>query len=107
MSLGLDTTTATGKLMLNVLGSLAQFEREMMLERQREGIRTARSAGRYMGGRQPNARRLSARAQELLNEGLSKRKIAAELGISERSVLRPAGIAILHRCGCAVGAGCP
>ncbi len=43
LSLGLDTTTATGKLMLNVLGSVAQFEREMMLERQREGIQKAKA----------------------------------------------------------------
>ena len=83
----MDTTTATGKLMLNVLESVAQFEREMMLERQREGIQKAKSAGRYKG-RQPTAQRLSGRAQELLKDGLSKRKIAAELGISERSVYR-------------------
>ena len=38
LDLNLDTSTATGKLMLNVIGSVAQFEREMMLERQREGI---------------------------------------------------------------------
>ena len=34
LDLGLDTANATGKLMLNVLGAVAQFEREMMLERQ-------------------------------------------------------------------------
>ena len=38
-----------GKLMLNVLGSVAPFEREMMLERQREGIAKAKSEGRYKG----------------------------------------------------------
>ena len=38
LAMGLDTTNATGRLMLNVIGSVAQFEREMMLERQREGI---------------------------------------------------------------------
>ena len=37
----IDTTTATGKMMLNVMASVAQFEREMMLERQREGIAKA------------------------------------------------------------------
>ena len=37
LGMGLDTSTATGRLMLNVIGSVAQFEREMMLERQREG----------------------------------------------------------------------
>src|SRR5262245_19514369 len=38
LAMGLDSSDATGRLMLNVLGSVAQFEREMMLERQREGI---------------------------------------------------------------------
>lgn len=49
LNLGMDTSTPTGKLMLNVLGSVAQFEREMMLERQREGIEVARAAGKYRG----------------------------------------------------------
>jgi DNA invertase Pin-like site-specific DNA recombinase len=49
LNLGLDTSTATGKLMLNVVGSVAQFEREMMLERQREGIARARAQGKYKG----------------------------------------------------------
>ncbi|MBW4985722.1 recombinase family protein [Mameliella sp. CS4] len=87
LSLGLDTTTATGKLMLNVLGSVAQFEREMMLERQREGIQKAKKAGKYRG-RAPTAQRRKAEAQELLRGGMSKRDIAATLGISERSVHR-------------------
>ena len=39
LAMNLDTTTASGRLMLNVIGSVAQFEREIMLERQREGIR--------------------------------------------------------------------
>jgi DNA invertase Pin-like site-specific DNA recombinase len=38
LNLGVDTATPTGRLMLNVLGGVAQFEREMMLERQRESI---------------------------------------------------------------------
>jgi len=50
----LDTSTGTGKLMLNVLGSIAQFEREIMLERQREGIAKAKAKGLYTG-RQPTA----------------------------------------------------
>ena len=49
LSMGVDTSTATGKLMLNVIGSVAQFEREMMLERQREGIAKAAAAGKYKG----------------------------------------------------------
>ena len=56
LDLGLDTSNATGKLMLNVLGSVAQFEREMMLERQKEGIARAKSQGKYKG-RAPTAMR--------------------------------------------------
>ncbi|WP_219906663.1 recombinase family protein [Nitrosospira multiformis] len=48
----MDTSTPTGKLMLTVLGGIAQFEREMMLERQREGVARAKAAGKY-NGRKP------------------------------------------------------
>ncbi|OWV41802.1 recombinase family protein [Mameliella alba] len=87
LSLGLDTTTATGKLMLNVLGSVAQFEREMMLERQREGIAKAKAEGKYKG-RQPTAKAKSKAVKDLIGQGHTKRAVAAELGISERSVYR-------------------
>jgi DNA invertase Pin-like site-specific DNA recombinase len=45
----LDTSTAIGKLMLAVIGAVGRFEREMMLERQREGIAKAKAQGRYKG----------------------------------------------------------
>ena len=48
-NLGVDTSTPTGKLMLNVLGGVAQFEREMMLERQRGGYREGESRRRLQG----------------------------------------------------------
>ena len=49
LAMGMDTATATGRFMLNVLGSVAQFEREVMLERQREGIAKAKAEGKYKG----------------------------------------------------------
>lgn len=55
LSMNLDTGSPTGRLMLNVLGSVAQFEREIMLERQREGIAKAKAAGKYKG-RAPTAK---------------------------------------------------
>jgi len=45
----IDTGTATGKLMLTMIGAINTFERENMLERQREGIAIAKEAGKYMG----------------------------------------------------------
>ena len=55
----LDTGTAIGQLMLAVIGAVGQFEREMMLERQKEGIAKAQKEGRYKG-RAPTARRQAA-----------------------------------------------
>jgi DNA invertase Pin-like site-specific DNA recombinase len=87
LDLGLDTTTATGKLMLNVLGSVAQFEREMMLERQRDGIAKAKAQGKYKG-RKPTAQAKKAEVIQLASQGLSRRDIGRHLSISERSVYR-------------------
>ena len=87
LDLGLDTKTTTGRLMLTVLGGVAQFEREMMLERQREGIAKAKGEGRYKG-RKPTARSKAEQIRALAAEGATKAAIAEQLGISERSVFR-------------------
>ena len=70
VNLGIDTATPTGKLMLNVLGGVAEFEREMMLERQREGIQKAKAEGKYRG-RKPTARAKAEEIKRLASEGLS------------------------------------
>src|SRR5271170_1509294 len=82
-----DTKSATGKLILTIFAGFAQFEREMMLERQGEGIAKARLAGKYKG-RAPTARAKAAEAVALFNGGMSKAQIAARLGIGRASVLR-------------------
>lgn len=87
LSLNLDTSTPTGKLMINLMGSIAEFERELMLERQREGIAKAKSAGKYKG-RAPTARRQSETVYKLRSEGLTADQIAATLNISRSSVFR-------------------
>jgi DNA invertase Pin-like site-specific DNA recombinase len=45
----LDTRNPTSKLMLTILGGVATWEREIMLERQREGIAKAKAEGKYKG----------------------------------------------------------
>ena len=87
LNLGVDTATPTGKLMLNVLGGVAQFEREMMLERQREGIRSAKDAGKYKG-RKPTARAKADEIKALSEGGMSMSAIASKLGIGKGSVHR-------------------
>jgi DNA invertase Pin-like site-specific DNA recombinase len=87
LSINLDTSTPTGKLMLNLLGSIAEFERELMLERQREGIAAAKAAGKYHG-RAPTARRKAGQVLELRRSGLSASEIASRLSIGRSSVYR-------------------
>lgn len=87
VALGVDTTTPTGKLMLGVLGGVAEFERAMMLERQREGIAKAKAEGRYTG-RKPTARAKADEIMALAAEGLSMGAIATRLGIGKGSVHR-------------------
>jgi DNA invertase Pin-like site-specific DNA recombinase len=87
LAMNMDTTTATGKLMLNVLGSVAEFEREMMLERQREGIAKAKAEGKYKG-RAPTARAKAGEVEKLLAEGINPSDVARRLGIGRSSVYR-------------------
>jgi len=90
LAMGLDTSTATGRLMLNVIGSVAQFEREMMLERQREGIAKAKAEGKYKG-RAPTARAKADQARSLVEAGIGPSEIARRLGIGRASVYRILG----------------
>jgi DNA invertase Pin-like site-specific DNA recombinase len=83
----LDTGTATGRLMLAVIGAVGQAERETMLERQREGISKAQREGKYKG-RAPTARRKAADVLRLKADGVSPTEIASRLGIGRASVYR-------------------
>ena len=87
LDMGLDTSGPTGRLMLGVLGSVAQFEREIMLERQREGIAKAKSEGKYKG-REPTARAKADQVRKLAADGVGAVEIAERLSISRSSVWR-------------------
>ena len=87
LNIDLDTSTATGKLMLTMLGAVATFEREMMLERQLDGIAQAKLAGAYKG-RKPTAKAQSAKVMELLAQGKTKQAVADALKIGVASVYR-------------------
>jgi DNA invertase Pin-like site-specific DNA recombinase len=87
MDPAMDTATPAGRLVFNVIASIAQFEREIMLTRQREGIAKAKGEGKYKG-RAPTARRQADKIKELQASGLKAPMIAAQIGVSERSVYR-------------------
>lgn len=82
-----DTKSPTGKLMVTMFGALAQFERELMLVRQREGIARAKREGKYLG-RAPTARRRLPEMRNLAEQGLTPPEIASRLGLSRASVYR-------------------
>lgn len=93
MSMGgqpVDTGTATGKLMLTMLGAVAEFERTLMLERQREGIAKAKADGKYLG-RVPTARRQGDAVLKLRSEDVKPTEIAERLGMGRASVYRIIG----------------
>lgn len=82
---GMDTSTSTGKLLLGVLASIAEFEADIRRERQREGIDRAKAAGVYKG-RKPTVDADAVRA--LRAQGLGGSEIAKQLGIGRASVYR-------------------
>ena len=82
-----DTRSATGRLMLSMLGSFAQFEREIMLERQRDGIAKAQAEGKYQGAK-PTASLKSAEVREMHANGWTNVDIARVLGMSTKTVYR-------------------
>ena len=82
-----DTSSATGKLMLTMFGAFGEFERSMMLERQREGIAKAKADGKYKG-RAPTARAKADEVLALKATGIGPTAIAGKLNISRSSVHR-------------------
>lgn len=87
LNIQLDTSTPTGKLMLTMLGAVAQFEREMMLERQAEGFAIAKAKGRIKG-RPKTAQGKAEEVLKMASEGTTKQEIANKLGIGIASVYR-------------------
>lgn len=83
----LDTRNPTAKLMLTILAGVATWEREIMLERQREGIAKAKQEGRYKG-RAPTVVRQAETIREMARAGRKPAHIAKELGIARSSVYR-------------------
>lgn len=81
-----DTSNPMADLMLNLLGSVSQFERALILDRQREGIALAKAAGRYRGS-QPKlgAEQISAMSARVA-AGVAKAKVAREFGVSRATL---------------------
>jgi DNA invertase Pin-like site-specific DNA recombinase len=84
---GIDTTTPAGKAMFQMMGVFAEFERSMIRERVRAGLKRAVDEGKQLG-RPPIAPELEACIRDALRARESMRKIAARLGVSTNTVLK-------------------
>ncbi len=87
LDLDIDTSTPNGRLMMTLVGGIVQWEREIMLERQKIGIAKARKEGKFRG-RVPTARRQGSDVVKLKTEGVAPSDIAKRLNISRASVYR-------------------
>jgi DNA invertase Pin-like site-specific DNA recombinase len=93
LSMGLDTRNGanpTTKLTLTILAAVAQWEREMMLERQREGVAKAKAEGKYKG-RAPTVARQADRIKAMVASGEKPAHVARKLGVARSSVYRALG----------------
>jgi DNA invertase Pin-like site-specific DNA recombinase len=88
LSENIDTTTTTGKLFFQIFGALAEFERNVIIERTRAGLEAAKARGRS-GGRKPvlTPEKRSV-VQKLLKDSTDYRSIALAVGASERTIRR-------------------
>ena len=86
----LDSSTATGKLMLTMIAAIAEFERENLLERQREGIAIAKRKGKYRGGQVKKIDDVlfNRHYDDYKNRKINKKQLAAILEISRPTLDR-------------------
>lgn len=86
----IDTSTPTGKLMLTMIGAISEFERENLLERQREGIAIAKAKGKYKGRKRVKVDddRLQEEFKKYMNRKITKTQMAKNLGLSRPTLDR-------------------
>lgn len=84
----LDTSTATGKLMLTMIAAINEFERENILERQREGIALAKQRGAYKGRKAVQVKDFGKYYDRYLRREYTKKELTEELNISRPTLDR-------------------
>lgn len=84
----LDTTTATGKMMLTVLSALSQFERDIIAERTVEGLKAAKARGRQGGRPKASSKAVEMALQLYDADKMSIRQISEATGLSTATINR-------------------
>jgi len=84
----IDTSTASGRFFFHVMASLAQMERELLIERTQAGLEVARKRGRVGGRKRAMTDSKLAAAKRLLADGVHPKDVAVDLGISVPTLYR-------------------
>ena len=85
---GIDTSTPTGRLLFHVLASIAEFERDLIIERTRAGVEAARKRGRVFGSPRAISDETAPRIRRMMESGRSLSQIADVLGCSKATAGR-------------------
>lgn len=84
----IDTSTPSGTFFFNIMASLSQMERELLIERTRAGLAVARKAGRVGGRKRMMTDSKLSSAKKLLASGTPPRDVAESLGVSVSTLYR-------------------
>jgi DNA invertase Pin-like site-specific DNA recombinase len=85
---GIDTATSGGKLVFHIMGALAEFERDLIRERTKAGMKAAKKRGKHLGRPRALSDGQVQHIQELLRAGKSQRETAELLGVSANTIGR-------------------
>lgn len=88
---GINTETPTGKLLFHIMGALAEFERDLLIERTRAGIAAAKKRGQHVGRPRAMTTAQVNHARKLLEEGETQNEVAAIVGVARSTLNRTLG----------------
>lgn len=83
---GVDLTSAAGKMTMQVLGAVAEFERDLLVERTQAGLKRAKAEGKRLG--RPQATKTTAEVQRLKAQAMTQAEVAARTGLGIATVKR-------------------
>jgi DNA invertase Pin-like site-specific DNA recombinase len=88
ISEGMDTSTSAGRLLFHVVGSLAEFERSLIIERTKAGLLSARARGQVLGRKPSLSRNQLRSARTLIEAGGSPTSVAREMKVGRSTLYR-------------------
>ncbi|MGS1038354.1 recombinase family protein [Burkholderia gladioli] len=90
---GVDLTSAAGRMTMQVLNAVAEFERDLLIERTQAGIARARAEGKVMGRPSALTKQQQNEVRQQLSEGASVASLAKRYGTSRQTIMRVRDVA--------------